>query len=1357
MPSPQPRNKRILILTAIGVFVILLVGLRFAQQQNRRDTQTQSFRDQGLAAYEVGDFETAAGMLGDYLDNAENPDAESFFVYGQAALRVAVPGGTNRAEAVRAMTRAVSLEPENLAYAHEVLTHLAPADTLTVIEEVLEANPDDPTLRRHHVLALAATGKLVDANRAAESYLEDHPLDIEVRSLIYRLRTESGVPAEALLADARALLEASPQDPRAMLAVALALDLEGDRAEAQTWVGRAAAPLPDDPSVLDSLVLFYDAMGQFESARELLLRHHDRLSPSLRRELASRLYEAGQLADLVAIVETIPSRDRTANQDGMRAIALRQLDRAAEHEAALDTLAQRKDGGAGAAWAQLIRGLNADEPADEEAAALIQAAIELDITSPVLHLLRGDALAAAGEAGEASQHYEAAAQLRPSWDAPRLRLANLALGSGDLDRANRLAIEAYTRAPRKIENVIMLVAARSRVIEPGQSDAANELLRQVEAVQQVAPDEPNTAVIRPHLLALAGQREEASAAIDELLERDPPLSGPHLLRLAQTDVTHGLGQAAQIQAVVEAAHGVSPQLTFIEAQRLAGSGDVEQGLALIDSIRPSDGTEPAWGIERARFIERFRPDDAADAWRDLAAAFPDDRGVQIAAAQSPSVAGDRAFRDATIERVRALERNSTQYQWRLLRARYLLSLGTDAGPRADAEEALDLLEKTLANEPGRVDARVLASVAHQGLGDANAALQVLESDEPGARTDAQIHYQRARLYAAMGREAEAADSATSALAGARLSPDQRLTAGIILAWSGRTQAGYAEIDRVLADESVGTQALLEYAALLQRRGDRPQVLADLVGQLEASPTPSAILFDARYHHTTQRPDAADRALARLETLGLDPLQRHQLLSGFYRGAGQPDRAIEHLVASVELVPEQAGAWRILISTLIEMGRGTDALAQTRRAAAQHPDDPAFAGLLQREGMLLVSANSMGLRDMFVAAVTDEAHRRLAFEALDTMATAQTQDHSITQIANAMVGLAERDPTFDELQRYTGMLLLAAGEPARAADIGLALMKRRPDLDSAARLAAEALLEAQRWEEALVAATQWQKTTAGPTLEPDVAIARAKLRLNDAGGALRAITPHRSLIESDPKAHPPATTALARVLVVNGQRDAAYDLLAPLARQDTWWRMQYLQLGTSVIRGQNEAIDWLLDPAGGTADDDPELRLMQIDAVVQIADRHRSRAALTNAAELTAAVADRDDAPALAPFMLGTIHEKLGDFAAAEAAYRRAYAIDPSNPAYANNLAMTLGHQGKSLDEAIALAQQVVEAEPSDADFFDTLAFVLVKAGRCDEALAAINRAIELDPQNPHWVEQRAAIREQCAPEAEATPADDAAP
>ncbi|MEL7089964.1 MAG: tetratricopeptide repeat protein, partial [Planctomycetota bacterium] len=102
------------------------------------------------------------------------------------------------------------------------------------------------------------------------------------------------------------------------------------------------------------------------------------------------------------------------------------------------------------------------------------------------------------------------------------------------------------------------------------------------------------------------------------------------------------------------------------------------------------------------------------------------------------------------------------------------------------------------------------------------------------------------------------------------------------------------------------------------------------------------------------------------------------------------------------------------------------------------------------------------------------------------------------------------------------------------------------------------------------------------------------------------------------------------------------------------------------------------------------------------------------------------------YFLGTIGEADGDLGSAEEAYRRAIALNPDTVFARNNLAMVLAEYGGDLNEAVGLAERVIEARPEDPNFHDTLAFVLMQAGRLDEAERAIRVAMELDPSNPAW-------------------------
>ncbi len=83
--------------------------------------------------------------------------------------------------------------------------------------------------------------------------------------------------------------------------------------------------------------------------------------------------------------------------------------------------------------------------------------------------------------------------------------------------------------------------------------------------------------------------------------------------------------------------------------------------------------------------------------------------------------------------------------------------------------------------------------------------------------------------------------------------------------------------------------------------------------------------------------------------------------------------------------------------------------------------------------------------------------------------------------------------------------------------------------------------------------------------------------------------------------------------------------------------------------------------------------------------------------------------------------------------------------------MVLAQQGRELEEAAQLIAQVVRETPDSPNLLDTQAYVLMRAGRFDEAAEAARAAMALDPANPDWSRRLNEIQAQRASAAEATP------
>lgn len=100
------------------------------------------------------------------------------------------------------------------------------------------------------------------------------------------------------------------------------------------------------------------------------------------------------------------------------------------------------------------------------------------------------------------------------------------------------------------------------------------------------------------------------------------------------------------------------------------------------------------------------------------------------------------------------------------------------------------------------------------------------------------------------------------------------------------------------------------------------------------------------------------------------------------------------------------------------------------------------------------------------------------------------------------------------------------------------------------------------------------------------------------------------------------------------------------------------------------------------------------------------------------------------FYRGICHEQSKDWAPAEADFRRALDLNPTQPQVLNYLGYGLVDRGEKLDEALGMIEKAVAGDPDQGYIIDSLAWALFKLGRYDEALEPMERASLLEPVDP---------------------------
>lgn len=96
--------------------------------------------------------------------------------------------------------------------------------------------------------------------------------------------------------------------------------------------------------------------------------------------------------------------------------------------------------------------------------------------------------------------------------------------------------------------------------------------------------------------------------------------------------------------------------------------------------------------------------------------------------------------------------------------------------------------------------------------------------------------------------------------------------------------------------------------------------------------------------------------------------------------------------------------------------------------------------------------------------------------------------------------------------------------------------------------------------------------------------------------------------------------------------------------------------------------------------------------------------------------------------MGDIHHELGAATEAYQCYDVALQYDPTDALVLNNYAYFLAEEGNNLEKAEQMSRRTIEAEPHNATYLDTYAWVLYKLQRYDEALDYIKQAIDADTE-----------------------------
>jgi tetratricopeptide (TPR) repeat protein len=94
------------------------------------------------------------------------------------------------------------------------------------------------------------------------------------------------------------------------------------------------------------------------------------------------------------------------------------------------------------------------------------------------------------------------------------------------------------------------------------------------------------------------------------------------------------------------------------------------------------------------------------------------------------------------------------------------------------------------------------------------------------------------------------------------------------------------------------------------------------------------------------------------------------------------------------------------------------------------------------------------------------------------------------------------------------------------------------------------------------------------------------------------------------------------------------------------------------------------------------------------------------------------------FMRGAMYERMKNYTAAEAEFRKVLAINPDNAATLNYLGYMLADRNTRLDEAKEMIMKALEREPNSGAYLDSLGWVYFRLNKLPEAEEKLRRALQ---------------------------------
>ena len=503
----------------------------------------------------------------------------------------------------------------------------------------------------------------------------------------------------------------------------------------------------------------------------------------------------------------------------------------------------------------------------------------------------------------------------------------------------------------------------------------------------------------------------------------------------------------------------------------------------------------------------------------------------------------------------------------------------------------------------------------------------------------------------------------------------------LLALQGEHGKSVEQLRLALASDPGRTELVLALAEAQARSGSPAKAEATVRGLLERRPDHvPALLFLGRLLYETDRPQRAREVLDRARKLAPREQEPYLLLAEMSLESGHPDDAVRTVQALADLNRDTTGLRRLGMA-LLDRGEPETARALLERTVQIDPGDA------EAQGALGEALEALG-RPADAEAAYGRALERDpdSREVLLRAGRLALRSGSEPRARAYLDRLASLDIGPEQSLRIA-LTWLSAGKPAPAIRV---LEQARAGSDDPRLLLALGLVQGKvgRWADA---AKSYGQVPIGAAGWKDAVVQRglALARAGDPAAAERATAEALKQAPGDVTLE----AGHAAVLEALGQPGRAEQFLQARIR----------------VSGSTELVT----------------------ALSQIFSRTGAHAEA--AAVLTEALkAHPRDEDLL--YAMGAVLERSGATQQALARMRELLEVNPQNAAAMNFIGYTLAEHGEQLEEAERMVRRALAMHPDSGAYLDSLGWVQFRRGDVVRAASTLERAAELEPDEPTILE-----------------------